>query len=332
MDNTRMYSIKNALFVVLTALALTSCKDKVYEIPTAKSGLQTDIIKRSLGPNIVGTNIEFVFAAAILPEEGRLAELSVEASIVGDAGSLLEHRSFHTNGSGTDVAVVVGEPATQEGNKTKVLITKDTAAVALRYYYKIPEEARGKRVSFKFSAKTKDGKTSSYDMGPFEIRKMDMSLDLVATDGQKAYISIEDLKAYTAAEAATMPQKIDLIYLYRALTNVTFGHALVAPSADPIYLPGINLPAAMNNRSKLVKAWTIRDQQLARLQYGVFVDDIDLSEKTFELAPDFAINVRNEAGVWVETADGRYKAYIYINAIDPTGKKITLSIKRLKIK
>lgn len=328
----KTYTLKNTLLVILTAFAFTGCKDKVYEIPTAKSGLQTDVIKRSLGPNVVGTDIDFVFAAAILPEEGRLAELSVEASITGAAGTKLEHRSFYTNSKGEDVPVIVGDVATHEGATTKVLITKDTAAVALRYNYKIPEEARGKSVSFKFNAKTKDGKSLSFAMGPYEVRQMDMTLDLIATDGQKVYISIADLKAYTAAEAAATPQKVDLVYLYRAMTNVVFGHALVAPSADPMYLPGISLPAGVSNRTKIVKAWTIRDQQLSRLQYGVFVDDIDLREKTFVDAPDFAINVRNEGGIWVETADGQYKAYVYINAIDPTGKKITLSIKRLKIK
>jgi len=331
MKNIKKYPWTKALFVLLVTLTVASCKDKVYEIPGAKSGLQTDVLKRSLGPNVVGTAIEFVFAAAILPEEGRIAELSVEASIPGAAKTYLEHRTFEPSGSG-EVATVVGTPAVNEGNRTTVTLTRDTAAVALRYYYFIPEEARGKTVKFTFHAKTKDGKTASYEMGPYEVRMMDMALDLVATDAQKCYISIEDMKVYNAAEIAAAPQKADLIYLYRALTNVTFAHALVAPSADPIYLPGVTLPTGVNNRTKIIKAWTVRDQQLARLQYGVFVDDIDLRERTFVDAPDFAINVRNEGGVWVETADGRYRAYVYINAINPTAKTMTVSIKRLKVK
>ena len=331
MKNINKYLWTKVLFVLVVLVAFSACKDKAYEIPDAKSGLQTDVLKRSLGPNVVGGAIEFVFAAAILPDQGRLAELTVEASIPGASKTYLEHRVFAPSGSG-EVATVVGTPALNEGNKTIVKLTRDTSAVGLRYYYFIPEEARGKTVKFSFHAKTKDGKISSYEMGPYEVRLMDIALDLVATDGQKCYISIEDLKVYSAAEIAVNSQKVDLVYLYRALTNVAFAHALVAPSADPMFLPGLTLPSGVSNRTKIVKAWTVRDQQLARLQYGVFVDDIDLREKTFVDAPDFAINVRNEGGLWVETADGRYRAYVYINAINPTTKTMTVSIKRLKIK
>jgi hypothetical protein len=46
-------------------LLLGSCKEEAYEIPKAKDGLQNDIIKRSLGPNVVGATIDFAYAAHI---------------------------------------------------------------------------------------------------------------------------------------------------------------------------------------------------------------------------------------------------------------------------
>ena len=94
-------------------------------------------------------------------------------------------------------------------------------------------------------------------------------------------------------------------------------------------MPGVTLPAGVKNNTKLIKAWTVRDQQLARLQYGVFVDDLDLIQKDFADAHDFAVNVRNEGGLWVETADKKYRAYVYINSSTDATKELKISMKRL---
>ncbi len=45
--------------VILVIVLFTSCKNEEYSIPLAKTGLNNDCIKRTLGPNIVGSNIEF---------------------------------------------------------------------------------------------------------------------------------------------------------------------------------------------------------------------------------------------------------------------------------
>ena len=37
-------------------------------------------------------------------------------------------------------------------------------------------------------------------------------------------------------------------------------------------------------------------------------------------------------GIWAETADGRYKAYIYINSAPETRAGMTVSMKRLKVR
>ena len=68
---------------VLAGLFLTSCEDEEYAIPVLPSGLQNDCIKRSLGPNVVGLDIEFAYAMAIKPTEGHIVSASVEASIPG---------------------------------------------------------------------------------------------------------------------------------------------------------------------------------------------------------------------------------------------------------
>lgn len=317
------------VFMLLLLWGLHSCSDDgVYELPDATSGLQNDLIKRSFGPNVVGSSIEFAYAVAQLPMEGNISEVTVEASIEGAAETLLENRSFDSNGS-----IEIGAPATTAGKITKVTFTKDTSAATLRYVYAIPEEAKGKSVSFKFSAKSTNGKNVVYNAGPYRISNMDMVLDLMAKDPEDAYISIADMKVYSAAEAAANPSKVDLVYLYRA-SPANFGHALVAPNADDQYLPGVTLPSGVTNATKLMKAFTVRDRQLARLQYGVYVDDVDLQTKDFANAPNFITGLVAEYGAWVETADGMYKAYVYVNAVTNTAaaKEIRISVKRLKVK
>jgi len=311
---------------------LSACQEDDYSVPTAKSGLQNDCIKRTLGPNITGLDIEFAYAMAILPDEGNIVSALVEASIAGASGTWMENNSYYTNGSGVDVGILIGNPSVTSGTKTEVTFTRDTCAATLRYYYKIPEEARGKTVSFTFSAKASNGQTVSYDMGPYTIAQMDMKLDLVAKDGEACYISIADLAVYDAAGAAAHADNIDLVYLFRSIAGITFNHALVSPAADPEYLPDVTLPAGVNNSTRESKAWSLQDQQLARLQYGIFIDDVDFQEIDLTNAPDYAINMKQEAGLWVETEDDKYRAYVYINKVDNANKAMTLSIKRLQMK
>ncbi len=326
----------NVLNIVLSAallLFLASCEEDKYAIPELEGGLHNDCIKRSLGPNVVGLDLEFAYAMALPENEGKLVSAEVEATIAGATGTYLENKSYYTNGSGQDVGIVVGSPSVTDGKKTTVTFTADTCAATLRYYYKIPEEAKGKTVSFKFTAKASNGQTVTFDMGPYTISKMDMKLNLAAVNNAACYISIADMAVYDAAGAAANADKIDLVYLYRNISGVTFAHALVSPATESQYRPGVTLPSGVDNNSKLIKAWNLRDHQLSPdLQYGVYIDDIDFEEIDFTNAPNFAINMKKEAGLWVETEDGKYRAYILVNNVDNAQARMTLSIKRLQIK
>ncbi len=312
------------LLVVLCA----SCqKDDDYKTPVPPSVLQNDCIKRSLGPNIVGSYIEFAYAMAIIPEKGHIVSAQVEASIPGGEDTYLENHSYYTNGSGEDVGVEIGGPSVTKDMVTEVTFTADTNAATLRYYYQVPEAARGKRVSFTFTARSSDGESVRYEMGPYEIATMDMTLDLALTDSDACYISVADMAVYNADEAAAHAGSIDLVYLYRSIPGVDFNHALVSPGGEPQYLPGVDLPAGADNVTKVRRAWDLRDRQLAREADGVFVDDPDLAALQLDGAPDYAINLKEEAGVWVETADGKYRAYIYLNEAHSDGSAV-ISMKR----
>ena len=326
-----MRILKFNIFLVLCLLSFlfVSC-DNEYEIPDGVTELTNDCIKRSLGPNVVGGQIEFAYAMALPKEKGKLVSARVEASIPGAEGTYLEHRSFHTDNIGSDVGVEIGTPSETIGAVTEVRFTVDTCASTLRYYYVIPEEARGKEVSFVFFAESSDGETSKYEMGPYKIASMDMMLDIKLNNN--SYFSIEDMRTYTADEAAEHPEKIDLVYLFRMMRGVKFLHALVAPAADEDYRPNVSLPEGVTNNTKIKRVYSSCDQQLARNEAGVFVDDLDLQQIDLSRSPNYSINLAEMNGIWAETSDGRYRAYIYINEAQATRAGITISIKRLKVR
>jgi len=320
---------KNIKFPALILIMLTSllaCTKQEYTIPDPVSQLTNDCIKRTIGPSIVSLPLEFAYAMALPKINGKLVSAEVEASIAGASGTFLEHRSFYTNSSGVDVPVIIGTPSTTVDKLTKVTFNVDTNASTLRYNYVIPEEARGKSVSFTFTATSSDGKTATYKMGPYTVSKMEIKKNLAVSNGVNAYISIEDMAVYNATAAATNAGKVDLVYLYRA-TPTTFTHALVSPGADAAYLPGVTLPSGVNRSTKLRKVFNLQDRNLSNLQYGIYVDDIDFTQLDMVDMPNYALGLKAEAGVWVETTDKKYRAYIFVNSINPAGTAV-ISIMR----
>ena len=277
-----------------------------------------------------GSSLDFAYAIAIPQAEGKIVSASVEATIAGATGTYMDNKSYYTNSSGVDVGIAVGDPSVTIAGNTMVTLNKDTMASTLRYFYIIPEEARGNSVSFTFLAIASNGHTVTYTMGPYTVAKMDMKLDLILSHNNNNYLSITDMEVYNSVNAAANADKIDLVYLHRTLatTPITYAHDLMSPAADPIYLSGIALPTGVNKSTLMNKVWSLRDRHLARIQFGVYIDDIDFQQISFSGSPNFAINLRAEAGVWVETADGKYRAYIYANSINNTAKTMTVSIKR----
>lgn len=302
-------------------IIMASCKKEEYSIPDPVDQLSNDCIKRTLGPNIVGLPIEFAYAMAIPKSKGKLVSAQVEASIAGTSATYLENKSYFTKTNGQDSGVVVGDPSVNKGNVTTTTFNVDTNAATLRYFYFIPEEARGKTVSFTFSATSSDGATVSYKMGPYTISKMDIKRLIPVSNGNAAYISIADMAAYNSTDAAANAGKIDLVYLYRS-TPSAFTHALVSPAADPQYLPGVTLPAGVNRNTKVRKVFSLQDRNLAQLQYGIYVDDIDFQQINLSDAPNYALGLKAEAGAWVETADGKYRAYIFVNSVNSNGSAV----------
>ena len=325
---------KTALILCIITVAI-GCKEEEYSAPAAKSGLQNDCIKKSVGPGLAGIDIEFMYAMAIQKGEGKLVSARVEASIPGASQTYLEHRSFYTDGVGNDIGVPVATPSVTNGTVTEVTFNVDTNAATLRYYYRPTPDAADKDVSFTFSATSSNGQTVTYKMGPYRIRRMEIAPNLPVSNGNKCYISVENMAVYNATEASAIPDKIDVVYLYRSIAGITFNHSLVAPAVDAIYRPGITLPNGVNRNTKIQKAWNVRDIHLgANAGTGnnsyVYLDDEDFKTLNLSGAPNYAINMLAQSGIWVETADSKYRAYIYVNSVNANGSAI-IGIKRYRL-
>ncbi len=326
----RKLNHRHILSFLFLFLSLAACKEKEYAIPDPASELSNDCIKRTLGPNIAGLPIEFAYAIALPRAKGKIVSAQVEASIAGATGTYLDNKSYFTKSNGADSGIVIGSPSVNDGKITKVIYTVDTNATTLRYFYIVPPEAKGTTLSFTFSATSSDGKTATFKMGPYNVSKMDIKRSIAVSNNNNAYISIEDMAVYNSAAAATNAAKIDLVYLYRA-TPAAFTHALVSPAADPTYLPAVTLPAGVNRSTKLTKVFNLQDRNLALLQFGIYIDDRDFQEINLMGAPNYALGLRAEAGVWVETMDGKYRAYIFVNSVNANGSAV-ISMLRFPLK
>ena len=326
MITMKQHKLLGILLFLCLSLAFQACKEDDND-----TLLRNDCLKRTLGPNIVGENIYFAYAMALPYHTGKIVSAQCEASIAGAEGTWMENYSYHTNADGVDVPVLVGKPDTTTGKVTSVEFSVDTCAATLRYYYKIPEEARGQSVSFTFSAKASNGETVSMTMGPYQIAKMEIKRGLTLTKA-KCYISIEDMAVYDAVTATTLPSKIDLVYLWRNVSGIDFGHAFVSPAANPEYRPDISLPEGANNETKIRKEWGIIDSHLTtEPNNGTYIDDIDFETIDLSSMPDYAINMKKQGGMWIETQNGKYRAFIYINDLKSISGG-TISMKRYTMK
>lgn len=321
--------IKYSLLVCLLALTgfLMSCEKDPILMKDPVTELSNDCIKRTLPtqPNIVGEVIEFAYAMAIPSKLGKLTSAQAVATIAGADGTRFDPNSYHTNNSGADVPVLVCNDSQNSGATTSIQFSADTCAATLRYYYVIPEAARGKDVSFKFSVKSSNGQTAEYELGPYSISKMDMSLNQTLTHGDKCYLSFhnpgEAVHVYSEAEAGSA--EIDLVYGYSTLSDIN--HAFFTPGAPAELHPGITVPSGAGN-SKLVRVYNLQDRQLSNLNNAKFIDDLDFVKQDFTGFTTYALRMGEQYGVWVETADGKYRAYVYVNSVKTN--TMTVSVKR----
>ena len=79
----------------------------------------------------------------------------------------------------------------------------------------------------------------------------------------------------------------------------------------------------------MIKVYGLQDRQLSDLQYSKFIDDLDFETIDMSKCTNYILGLKEEAGAWVETVDGKYRAYIYINKA--SASEMTVSAKRYKM-
>jgi hypothetical protein len=293
--------------------------------------IQNDYIMKTIAPAIVGEPVEFAYAMGT--HTGTLKVATAEASIAGGSGTGFDSKFYHTDKSGKEVGILAADTLTQN-NISTATFSLDTAAATLRFKYIVPNEAIGKSFSVTFKGTNSANETTSISTPQYRVSKMNLKRDIIMTDKNAAYFSLETMKSYTESEviANGMQDKIDLIYLYDAVNvnGFPFGHALVSPATDTKYLNGRIVPESFKkNKTKIEKHVFIKDMQLSGEIPANFVDDIDLETLDLSVSLDFILGISPKNSAFVESADGKYRAYIYFNKA--ASRKLTFGIKRLKV-
>ena len=65
------------ILLMLVAIFFSACQNDEYSTPIPGTTLNNDCLKRTLGPNIVGMNIEFAYAMALPATTGKLVSAQV---------------------------------------------------------------------------------------------------------------------------------------------------------------------------------------------------------------------------------------------------------------
>lgn len=346
---------KYILLITIAGLCF-SCSDD------DDSTLRNDVLKKTVAPAIAGEKIEFAYAMGA--QEGILNKAEVVASIAGATGTGFELYSWYTNASkdnvvvggvtyktGDDVPLKTVKEATTDGAVSKAVMESkidevyvrpyvpygtsqvDMVAATIRYAYVVPEEAKGKTVSFQFSSQSNTGASAFCNTPSYKISKMDMKRLIQMESEGACYFSIENMAAYTKAEvvAQNLGNKIDFIYIYQdKLNGFDYKHSFVSPGTDPKYIAisGI-VPAGATNKTVMEKRANVRDAQLKGSTPDVFIDDIDFETLDLSAAVDYALNFNKDDGAFMKTTDGKYAAYVYVNS---NSNPFTVSIKRYPLK
>ncbi|MDR1525831.1 MAG: DUF4466 family protein, partial [Tannerella sp.] len=106
-------------------------------------------------------------------------------------------------------------------------------------------------------------------------------------------------------------------------------HCFFAADAPGELHPGITFPSGFASNTKIIKVYGLRDRQLSDLNSSLHIDDLDLREISFKTCYSNALKLVAEGGMWIETADGQYRAFVYINAA--AANTATISVKRYRM-
>ena len=328
-------------FIMLLALFLGACQK------SSEQEFRCDCLDRSWGIHMVGEEMSFAFASAVTSRAGKVVSVKAVASIAGDEGTGIDINAYRTNESGEDVPMAVAKTVGQSDPcASKAELVVDTCAITLRYKWVVPEAARDKDVSFTFYASDDKGRVVSCNMGPYHCSRQYCTTGIQASN-TRCYISVEDMAVYTYDEVVSGNKTVDVIYAYREVPTDSspsgsgsvggLNKCFMSPTAAAIgrikELSNVKLPPVERN-TKLRESAHAKDNVIEQSKWHLYVTDQDFAAMDFERA-GYSNLVTNFVTayncIWIETADGKYRAWMWVNTPAGGGDAITFGMKRYKM-
>lgn len=325
MKPTATYTMLLMLFAIV-AILCPSCSDE-------PGALRNDFLRKDDGPVLVGNTMEFAYAIGST-DGSPIKAVEITASIPGDPGTCIAQYSRYTNpDNGNEETVRIATRTATEGAVSKAYII-DTVAATIRYFYTVPEVARGRKVKFSFRSITGSSQAVANTL-EYTVSNVDIFRNLSLTADGACCFSLETMQAYTPeqVEEEGIGHLIDFIYTYKPTmgSGWTFGHALVAPSNDHGYLYPVELPAGAGNHTLMEKRYWRDGQLRTGGTPTIYVDEIDLRCATLDGVTTHAYELGSDQGVLMRSHDNRYSAYLFINSVSSNTRTIEFSIKRLAL-
>lgn len=340
MKNKRIHILFIASILIFPGL-FTSCDKDEYE--------QIQYIRKTLGPFIAGESYDFAFSMA--SKDGSvLKDVEIEATYAGASGTTLDTKCYWTDSDGKNGDREMLQNVSADGKSTRASVIGSyteydggytSYAITVRYTYMVPEEARGGKVRFTVKYTTQNGSSGQYSTDEYEVSRVDMirSITLTDPDGHSGtrYFSIADMKAYTLDEvnASSISASVDFVYRYNSGnittpggSSVKLNHAIIAPGYAT-YLDSEYIPASWTKNNTWIEKRKWDDMQLKGAVPNNYVTDLDIRQSDMKGITFAEYGLAADFGVLVQTADGAYRAYVYVKSVNNTSRSVTLGIKRL---
>lgn len=326
MKKISWFSLYLLLYAVIAVFSSSCSEDE--------SPLRNDLLRKDMGPVLVGNTLEFAYAIGST-DGNPIKAVEVTASFPGAEGTGIGMSSRYTNpDNGEEEEVRIATETSTDGIMSKAYIV-DTIAATIRYFYVVPKEARGNRIKFYFRSITGTGE-ATIQSPEYTVSNVEIFKDLSLSSGQKSCFSLEMMQSYSVAqvEALDIADKIDFIYTYKPTmgSGWSFAHGLVSPSNEKGYLYPVEIPLGASNHTLLEKRYWPDGQLKSSGVPTIYVDEVDLRQATLDGVTAHAYELGQDQGVLIRSHDGKYIAYLYINETSSNLQRMNFAIKRLTLK
>ena len=319
-----------SLYLLLYAVAVAFCSSCSDD----ESPLRNDLLRKDVGPVLVGNTLEFAYAIGST-DGTQIKAVEVTAAFPGAEGTGIAINSRYTNpDNGEEEEVRIATETSTEGTVSKAYIV-DTVAATIRYFYVVPEVARGSKIKFHFRSITGTGE-ATVQSPEYTVSNVEIFKNLSLSSGERSCFSLETMQSYSVAQVEEMgiAGKIDFIYTYKPTmgSGWSFAHGLVSPSNEKGYLYPVEIPLGAANRTLMEKRYWPDGQLKTSGVPTIYVDEIDLRQAALDGVTAHAYELGQDQGVLVKSHDGKYIAYLYINETSSNLKRMSFAIKRLTLK